>query len=65
VIVVPFREEVFLAGGAVGGFLEAGGGTAGPLAGEASVEPIGGVEEVVFDGETVGTSRIFKDGWNH
>jgi hypothetical protein len=35
---VPFREETFLAIGAVGGFLkDAGGGTAEPLAGEAGL----------------------------
>jgi hypothetical protein len=46
VIALLLREETFLVVGAVGGFLEDTDGGAGePLAGEAGLEPSGGVEE--------------------
>jgi hypothetical protein len=50
-----------LAEGAGGGFLKgAGGGTAGRLAGEGSLEPSGGAEEEVLFGEEGGASLVFS-----
>jgi hypothetical protein len=58
VTAVLFREESFLAEGAGGGFLrDAGGGTAGPLAGEGG---FGGAEEEVLVGEADGASVVFS-----
>jgi hypothetical protein len=61
VTVEPLREETFLEGGSVGGFLEgAGSGTGEPLAGEAGLDPAGGTDEEVIFGEAVGTSVVFS-----